>query len=63
MIVILRIPILASGTMADKFDGILPMVDMGVPIIGLHHPLAEEVNLFDLYWAKEGYGVYLRAVN
>ncbi|MBM3247587.1 hypothetical protein FJZ17_03570 [Candidatus Pacearchaeota archaeon] len=50
-----------SGTFADQFDRFFPSVDMGVPVVGLHHPGVEVVNLFDLFWLKEGYKAYLRA--
>lgn len=49
----------ASGTMADVFDKYFPCVDVGLPVIGLHNPRAETVNVFDLHWAKEGFRLYL----
>jgi len=48
-----------KGTMADIFDKFFPCVDVGVPIIGLHNPTSESLNVFDLFWAKEAYRAYL----
>ena len=49
----------SSGTMAEVFDEYFPCVDIGLPVIGLHNPRAETVNVFDLHWAKEGFRLYL----
>tara|TARA_Y100000310_G_scaffold342167_1_gene444072 strand:+ start:4776 stop:6200 length:1425 start_codon:yes stop_codon:yes gene_type:complete len=50
-----------KGTMSDIFDKSFPCVDMGVPIIGLHNPTSESMNVFDMYWAMEAYAAYLGA--
>jgi len=50
-----------SGTLSDQFDKYFPCIDMGIPIVGLHHPGVEVANVYDLHWLKEGYGAYLKA--
>ena len=47
--------------MSDVFDEFFPCVDVGVPVIGLHNPTSESLNVFDLYWAKKAYEAYLGA--
>jgi len=49
----------SSDTMAGVFDKYFPCVDVGLPVIGLHNPRAETVNVFDLHWEKEGFRLYL----
>jgi aspartyl aminopeptidase len=52
---------LVSGTMSDQFDSILPMIDMGIPVSGLHTPRGETLSMFDLYWLKESLKAYMKA--
>jgi hypothetical protein len=49
----------ATGTMADVFDRFIPCVDVGLPIIGLHSPRAESVNVYDVHWLGKALGLYL----
>ncbi|MBC8435180.1 hypothetical protein H8D91_01620 [archaeon] len=50
-----------TATMADIFGNHFSTLDIGVPVLGLHHPRAETLNIFDLYWLKEAIGLHLRA--
>jgi aspartyl aminopeptidase len=50
----------ASGQMHDSFGDVLPCLNVGIPVLGLHHPRTETINVFDLHWMKEAYKVYLR---
>jgi aspartyl aminopeptidase len=50
-----------TATMADVFGNNFSTLDIGVPVMGLHHPRAEVLNIFDLYWLKEAIGLHLRA--
>jgi aspartyl aminopeptidase len=52
---------LPSGTLADIFDKSFPCVNVGLPMIGLHSPRSEVINVFDLHWLKEGYQLYFGA--
>jgi aspartyl aminopeptidase len=45
--------------MYDSFGDTIPCLNLGVPVIGLHHPRTEAINIFDLFWTKEAYKVYL----
>lgn len=50
-----------GGTLADIFDKRFPTVDMGIPVIGLHNTHSEEINIYDAFWGKDGYRLYLEA--
>jgi aspartyl aminopeptidase len=50
----------SSGTMSDELAKFMPCVDMGIPVIGLHHPTCEVLNIYDLFWTKEAYKIYLQ---
>lgn len=51
---------LLSGTMSDQFDSIMPIVDVGIPVSGLHTPRGETISMFDLYWLKESIKAYMK---
>jgi len=46
--------------MADVFDGIMPLVNMGVPLISTHHPGSENLGIYDLAWLAEGLKLYMQ---
>jgi aspartyl aminopeptidase len=48
-----------DAQMYDSFGDTIPCLNLGVPVIGLHHPRTEAINIFDLFWTKEAYKVYL----
>lgn len=48
-------------SMSDIFDEFLPCIEVGVPVIGLHNPRAEAVNIYDLFWLTKGYEIYLKS--
>lgn len=50
----------ASGQMYDAFGDVMPCLNVGIPVCGLHHPRTETINVFDLHWMKEAYKVYLQ---
>jgi aspartyl aminopeptidase len=49
-----------SAQMHDSFGDVLPCLNVGIPVTGLHHPRTETINIFDLHWMKEAFKVYLR---
>jgi aspartyl aminopeptidase len=48
-----------DAQMYDAFGDAIPCVNIGIPVTGLHHPRTETINVFDLFWLKEAYKVYL----
>src|SRR3989339_175359 len=44
-----------DAQMYDAFGDVIPCLNIGVPVTGLHHPRTETVNVFDLFWMKEAY--------
>jgi aspartyl aminopeptidase len=49
-----------SVQMHDSFGDVMPCLNVGIPVSGLHHPRTEAINVFDLHWMKEAYKVYLK---
>lgn len=49
-----------DAQMYDAFGDSLPCLNVGIPVTGLHHPRVETINVFDLYFMKEAYKVYLQ---
>lgn len=50
-----------SPQMFDSFFDVMPCLNVGIPVVGLHHPRTEAINVFDLHWMKEAYKAYLKA--
>jgi hypothetical protein len=50
-----------SAHMEDAFGNVIPCINIGIPVSGLHHPRTESINVFDLHWMKEVYKVYLKS--
>ena len=48
-----------DAQMYDAFGDVIPCLNIGIPVTGLHHPRTETVNVFDLFWMKEAYKAYL----
>jgi aspartyl aminopeptidase len=48
-----------DAQMYDAFGDVMPCLNIGIPVTGLHHPRAETINVFDLHWMKEVYKIYL----
>jgi hypothetical protein len=46
--------------MYDSFGDVMPCLNVGIPVSGLHHPRTEVINIFDLHWMKEAYKAYLK---
>jgi aspartyl aminopeptidase len=49
-----------SPQMHDSFGDVMPVLNVGAPVSGLHHPRTEVLNIFDLHWMKEAYKIYLK---
>jgi hypothetical protein len=49
-----------SAQMSHAFADVMPCLNMGIPVSGLHHPRTEVINVFDLHWMKEAYKLYLK---
>ena len=50
----------SAGSMSDPFQDTVPFLNVGIPVTGLHHPRVETINVFDLFWLKEAYKLYLQ---
>jgi len=50
---------IGSPQMHDSFRDVMPCLNVGAPVSGLHHPRTEVLNVFDLHWMKEAYRIYL----
>jgi aspartyl aminopeptidase len=50
----------ASAQMHDSFGDVMPCMNVGIAVAGLHHPRMETINIFDLHWMKEAYKIYLK---
>lgn len=55
-----RYSMAGSGQMHDSFGDVMPCLNVGIPVSGLHHPRTEVINVFDLHWMKEAFKVYLK---
>jgi aspartyl aminopeptidase len=48
-----------SASMSEVFDGKMPILDVGIPLISTHHPGSESINIWDLAWLKEMLTLYM----
>lgn len=49
-----------DAQMSDSFGDVMPCLNIGLPVTGLHHPRTETINVFDLHWMREIYKIYLK---